>query len=84
MLGHYYKTRAFWVRRADEKLLKSNDPTPADWTVVSAKSIPENVGRLVAQGYLSRDDFGWFPDDELKAVLNSTKAEAAPCGAQKT
>ena len=84
VLGHYYKTRAFWVRRADEKLLGSSDPKPVDWAIGSAKTISENVGRLVAQGYLSREDFGWFPDDELKAVLNSTKAEAAPCGAQRT
>ena len=91
VIAHYYANRAYWLRQADPKTrgglqlnVVQGNPKPADWSNPVAKALPDNLRKLVAQGYVSRDDFGWFPEEELKPILNGTAVEAAPCGDQKT
>jgi hypothetical protein len=91
VIAHYFANRAYWLRQADPKTrggmqlnVAQGNPKPADWSNPVAKALPDNLRKLVAQGYLSRADFGWFPEEELKPILNETPVEANPCGDQKT
>ena len=89
VIDHYYATRDFWIRKADDAAhggipLKPSNPRPADWTNPAAKGLAASLGRLVAQGYVTRSNFGWFPEDELKTVLNATTVERDACAGQRS
>ena len=89
VLDNYFATRAELIKRAEDAAhgqgrLDRNQPKPADWSNPTAKAMVANLAKLVAQGYVSRADFGWFPDEEIKPILNGVAVEAEPCGDQKT
>ena len=89
VIDHYYATRDFWIRKADDAAhggipLKPSNPRPADWTNPAAKGLAASLGRLVAQGYVTRSNFGWFPEEELKTVLNATAVERDVCAGQRS
>lgn len=89
VVGHYYATRDFWNRKADEaahggKPLKPAQPKPADWSNPVANGISASLRKLVAQGLIARNDFGWLPEEELKDALNGTAVERNICAAAKT
>lgn len=43
------------------------------------QAIFANLRRLAREGYVSLDDFGWFPRPEIRAALQDVAAERAPC-----
>jgi hypothetical protein len=46
---------------------------------ISEKEIAKKIRRLAASGYVSKGDFGWFPDDLVAAAFNNIKVTGSPC-----
>lgn len=56
-----------------------NDKT---WDGPDDRAIFTALKRLAKDGYVSLDDFGWFPRAEIREALKDVEAERTPCMAQ--
>ena len=90
VIDHYFATRAYWMGifatgdiERGHRPQPANFLKPADWDNNFSRNILPDLRRLISQGYIARKDFGWFPDEALKNVLDNTKTERDACAARK-
>jgi hypothetical protein len=57
----------------------ADDPERRTWDGADDRAIFAKLKRLAADGYISLDDFGWFPRAEIREALSDVAAERAPC-----
>ena len=89
VVQNYYSSRDFRIRELQEdiaarKRIGAKRSTIADWDNPASREIAQNLKQLATQGYIARGDFGWFPSDEVKEVLNGTAVEQDLCARQKS
>jgi hypothetical protein len=84
----YLRTRDRTKGRPDLELAGSRVSNDADVQSASRQdegdgpddqAIFANLQRLAKEGYVSLDDFGWFPRPEIRAALQDVAAQRAPC-----
>jgi hypothetical protein len=56
--------------------ITSDDRT---WDGPQDRAVFSTLKSLAAGGYISLDDFGWFPRVEIRQALDGVAAESAPC-----
>jgi hypothetical protein len=55
------------------------DPDDRAWNGPRDRAIFATLKGLAVGGYISLDDFGWFPREEIRQTLTGVAAERAPC-----
>lgn len=60
----------------------ASDPADEAWDGADDRAIFSNLKRLAADGYISLDDFGWFPRSEIRQALAGVVATRTPCATQ--
>jgi hypothetical protein len=50
-----------------------------DMKQFSEEELAKKIRRIGASGYMSKDDFGWFPDVLVSAAFQNVKATGSPC-----